>query len=160
MKISSSSKGCYTLVIALRKGKRIRIGKLGKAYFPGGIYLYTGSAMNGLRTRLSHHVKKRNKRSRWHIDYLLKSPETHIRQLFVYPGRTRQECRISQRILQFPGASVILKDFGASDCVSGCPSHLAHVRKKISPEEMREKVTKNAMVFNLVTMRPIRGEKN
>ena len=120
----SAHSGCYSLVISLRKKKWIRVGSLGRARFPSGIYLYTGSAMNSLWGRLSRHLRKRNKKNHWHIDYLLKCPEADIKRVMIYPTATRQECSLNQRIAKFPAAKVILKRFGASDCISGCSSHL------------------------------------
>ena len=135
-------RGCYTLVISLREKKWIRVGSLGKACFPQGIYLYTGSAMNGLRGRLSHHLRKRNKKSHWHIDYLLKCLEAHVKGVLTYPAPTRQECRHNQRIATLPGASVILKGFGASDCSSGCAIHLAYFGGKISSARITQEVAR------------------
>jgi len=123
-------KGCYSLLIRLRKKSSIQVGRLGEAEFPPGIYLYTGSAMNGFRGRLSRHLRKRNKKSHWHIDYLLRCPEAQIKKILVYPGTDRVECRQNQRIASLPGAQVILRGFGASDCVSGCASHLIYFGKK------------------------------
>lgn len=85
--------------------------------------------MNGLIGRLSHHLSKRTKKIYWHIDYLLKCPEAHVKKVVVYPGASRKECRLNQRMATLPGAKVILKGFGASDCCSGCPSHLFYFFK-------------------------------
>ncbi len=134
MKNSSISRGYYTLVISLRKKKWIRVGGLGEGCFPQGTYLYTGSAMNGLRGRLSRHLRKRNKKSHWHIDYLLKCPEAYIKEVLIY-APTRQECSINQRIITLRGAKVILKGFGASDCTSRCTSHLVYFAR-ISIKEL------------------------
>jgi len=123
-------KGCYSLLIRVRKKISIQVGRLGEAEFPPGIYLYTGSAMNGLKSRLSRHLRKGNKKSHWHIDYLLRRQEAQIKEILVYPGTDRAECRHNQRIASLPGVRVILKGFGASDCVSGCASHLIYFGKK------------------------------
>ncbi|HSE85187.1 MAG TPA: DUF123 domain-containing protein [Candidatus Binatia bacterium] len=64
---SVSQPGCYSLVIELKQRKRIQVGKLGKAKFQPGIYVYTGSAMGGLRARLLRHLSD-TKTMRWHID--------------------------------------------------------------------------------------------
>ncbi|MBI4490009.1 MAG: DUF123 domain-containing protein [Deltaproteobacteria bacterium] len=103
---------------------------MGKVRFPAGIYAYTGSAKNGLRGRLSYHLKKRNKKGHWHIDYLLKCPEAQIQKILIYLGSTQQECRLSQGIAALPHAKVILQGFGASDCLSGCASHLVYFARQ------------------------------
>lgn len=130
-------RGCYTLVISLRKKKWIHIGSLGKGCFPHGIYLYTGSAMNGLRGRLSRHLDNRPKRRHWHIDYLLMCPEARVKKVLIYPP-TRQECDLNQRVGKLPGAAVILKGFGASDCAFGCPAHLYYFSKNRPPRVGRQ----------------------
>ena len=124
--------GCYTLIISLRRQKRICIGSLGRGCFPQGTYLYTGSARNSLRGRLSRHLIKRRKRIHWHIDYLLQCPETRVKKVLIY-APARQECDLNQRIGRLPGAEVIMKGFGASDCSFGCPSHLYYFPKKSPP---------------------------
>ena len=124
--------GCYSLIIELKRRKTIRVGSLGEAVFPAGIYVYTGSAMRGLRARLKRHCS-RTKKIHWHIDYLLKLPEARIKKIIIYPSAPRQECRQNKRIAATPGAAVILKNFGASDCKSGCGSHLFFFTKDFLP---------------------------
>jgi len=62
----------------------------------------------------------------WHIDYLLTLPEARVQKIILYPAAPGQECRQNKRIAAQPGAAVILKNFGASDCKSGCGSHLLY----------------------------------
>jgi len=119
----TSKPGCYSLIINLKQQKNIRVGKLGAALFPKGTYVYTGSAMNGLGARLRRH-RSRKKKLHWHIDYLLALPEARIERILCYPPAPGQECRQNQRIAALAGASVMLRHFGASDCKSGCASHL------------------------------------
>ena len=117
--------GCYSLVIELRRAKNLRVGRLGVALFPQGIYVYTGSARNGLAARLRRHCK-RNKKLHWHIDYLLAAREARIEKIILYPPAPGQECRRNREIASQAGAAVVLKRFGASDCTSSCASHLIH----------------------------------
>ena len=119
----SSRPGCYSLIISLKRKKTMRVGKLGVALFPKGTYVYTGSAMGGLAARLKRHLT-RKKKIRWHIDHLLKLPEARVDKVIVYPPSANQECRQNQRIAALLGATVVFKRFGASDCKSGCASHL------------------------------------
>ena len=119
----ASRPGCYSLIISLKRKKTLRVGKLGVALFPKGTYVYTGSAMGGLAARLKRHLT-RKKKIRWHIDHLLKLPEARVDKEIVYPPARNQECQQNQRIAALAGASVVLKRFGASDCKSGCASHL------------------------------------
>ena len=120
--------GCYSLIIDLKRKKSIRVGKLGEAVFPVGTYVYTGSAMKGLRARLRRRCAK-TKKIHWHIDYLLALPNTRIKKIILYPAAPGQECRQNKRIAAKPGATVVLKNFGASDCKSGCVTHLLYFAK-------------------------------
>ncbi|MFQ5881358.1 MAG: DUF123 domain-containing protein [Candidatus Methylomirabilales bacterium] len=101
------------------------MGCLGEACFPTGYYAYTGSAMGGILARIARHRQK-DKRIRWHIDYLLQSPEAAVVLVLAFPGTRRKECRLNRRIAALPGARVILPGFGCSDCRRGCRSHLIH----------------------------------
>jgi sugar fermentation stimulation protein A len=125
--------GYYSLIIDLKRKKTIRVGRLGEAIFPAGNYVYTGSAMKGLGTRLRRHCSLK-KKMHWHIDYLLALPEARIRKIILYPPAPGQECRQNQRIAVRPGATVIIKAFGASDCQSGCGSHLFFFAKDFLPK--------------------------
>jgi Uri superfamily endonuclease len=115
--------GCYSLIITLNRRKKIRVGKLGMAHFPAGTYIYTGSAMKGLAARLRRHCR-RKKKLHWHIDHMLALPEARVKKIIVYPSAPGQECWQNRRIAAGPGAAIILRRFGASDCQSGCGSHL------------------------------------
>ncbi len=126
---STAGKGCYTLIISLPKARRLRIGKLGAARFPRGTYLYTGSAMGGLRARICHHLRKRNKKAHWHIDYLLRGRGTRIIKIWIYPA-TQRECWQNQKLAGLLHAKVIMRGFGASDCACGCESHLLFVARE------------------------------
>jgi Uri superfamily endonuclease len=125
--------GCYSLIIDLKRKKTLRVGKLGEAVFPAGTYVYTGSAMKGLRARLKRHCAK-TKKIHWHIDYLLALPDARIKKIILYPAAPGQECHQNQCIAARPGAAVILKSFGASDCKSGCTSHLLYFAKDFLPK--------------------------
>jgi Uri superfamily endonuclease len=121
--MTSADSGCYSLIITLNRRKKIRVGKLGVALFPAGTYIYTGSARKGLAARLRRHCRGK-KKLHWHIDHLLALPEARVQKIILYPPAPGQECRQNQRIAARSGAAIILRRFGASDCQSGCGSHL------------------------------------
>jgi Uri superfamily endonuclease len=127
---SISQPGCYSLVIELKQGKKIRVGKLGEIEFQPGIYVYTGSAMGGLRSRLLRHVSG-TKKMRWHVDYFLNNEQASIKKIFLYPAG--QECRQNQKIAAIHGAQFVRFKFGASDCKAGCPDHLIFFPEGSSP---------------------------
>ena len=116
--------GIYCLFIKLSKDQKIRIGKLGRIFFPKGVYVYTGSAMNGLITRIDRH-KRKQKKLFWHIDYLLK----HAKIFHVISIKTnkRLECALNNMVSKLPNAKPI-KGFGCSDCK--CESHLFYFPEK------------------------------
>jgi len=122
----SGIKGSYTLIISLERRLSLRIGSLGIPEFSPGFYLYTGSALNGLRNRLSRHLRNQNKKCHWHIDYFLKCPQARIQEIWLYPGTGHQECYLNQRVAALSGAKNVVHGFGASDCKAGCRSHLIY----------------------------------
>jgi len=95
---------------------RVSIGRLGEFDFPAGDYVYTGSARRNLEARIARHLR-RDKRLRWHIDYLLMAPGVTV-------GAVRRsavaECALNHATV----GAVLLPGFGASDCRQGCGSHL------------------------------------
>ena len=111
-----SVKGSYILLIELPEEKTITIGSLKDIYFPGGYYAYVGSAMSGLKSRLSRHFKE-GKRPHWHIDYLLQ--KASITGIIICQTKDRVECAVAQALSrQFAS----IPGFGSSDC--HCRSHL------------------------------------
>lgn len=118
--------GIYTLLIKLNRESTIKVGKLGVYKFPKGIYAYTGSALGrgatDLRGRLQRHCSK-IKRHFWHIDYFLSTNESQIKHVIFFETDRQEECNIVKRLVSL-GGNVIVRGFGASDCRSGCNSHL------------------------------------
>ena len=47
----------YALVIKIPQPVRLQVGRLGDTVFPGGYWLYFGSALNGLEARLRRHLR-------------------------------------------------------------------------------------------------------
>ncbi|SVD05139.1 uncharacterized protein METZ01_LOCUS357993, partial [marine metagenome] len=114
--------GTYAVVMRLETPLSVNIGKLGMTSFESGHLCYIGSAMNGLKARVSRHLRS-NKRMHWHIDYLL--THAHIVDVFWSNCRERLECSVAREI-SIQGLPSI-KGFGSSDC--SCPSHLFYDRE-------------------------------
>ena len=114
--------GIYSLIIRLTKDQEIKIGKLGKMKFKRGFYIYTGSALNGLKARIERHRKKQKKKF-WHIDYLLASKHAKMCQVITIKTNKKLECRLSKIVSSLAGAEPV-KRFGCSDCK--CKSHLSY----------------------------------
>jgi len=130
------SKGTYVLCMRLDEPEEITVGRLGTFLFPAGYYLYVGSALGpgGLEARLARH-RRREKRPRWHIDYLLQ--RTHLLEMWSMASEERLECSLARAIREIPGAQIVAPGFGSSDC--HCPSHLTYFENKPGFEILRAK---------------------
>ncbi|GBC96131.1 hypothetical protein HRbin16_01932 [bacterium HR16] len=114
--------GAYQLVLSLAEEVTLQVGALGTFRFPTGKYIYTGSALGGLRRRLARHLRQ-EKRLRWHIDYLLQ--HATVEDVRLYPAGGLSECALNRRLLALPHVRVIARGFGSSDCT--CPTHLVYL---------------------------------
>ena len=114
----AGAKGSYILVLDLADDTRLAIGRLGTFEFPAGLYLYCGSALNGLEARIRRHLR-RDKKHHWHIDYL--AAVAPVVEVWWVVDEERWECRWAEAITG-QGGLVVAKGFGSSDC--RCPSHL------------------------------------
>jgi sugar fermentation stimulation protein A len=127
----------YILLIELPEQRRIPVGQLGVIDFPSGFYVYLGSAMNGLESRVKRHLR-RDKKLRWHIDYLLS--QAHIVEVILLPGEQRVECALAQALARTLSP---IPHFGSSGC--RCKSHLFfHRDRDRIKAELAEAVSRNA----------------
>lgn len=121
-----SRPGTYILWLYLPAGRVMRIGQLGMVSLPAGCYAYVGSARGagGVRARVERHLRA-DKRTRWHIDYLL--PAVVVQAVWADFDAKRGECEWAELLVQRGGARRIVPGFGASDCQ--CAGHLLYWRK-------------------------------
>lgn len=117
--LAKPDSGSYQLVIKLADKRRIKVGRLGSFVFPAGYYVYTGSAKRGLEARIARHLR-RDKKLRWHIDYLLQYAT--VVEVKRYPNGG--ECELNKTLRRL-GGEVIVEGFGSSDC--GCETHLLYI---------------------------------
>lgn len=131
-------KGTYALILRLECSEEITVGKLGVFSFPAGYYLYLGSALGpgGLEARLARH-RRRDKKLRWHIDYLLE--QAQLVEVWSVASTDKLECRWAQAARQLPGAEIPVPGFGSSDC--RCPSHLIYLAREPAREEFASAFT-------------------
>ena len=120
-------KGIYCLVLK-NPACTVRIGALGNLAFAAGWHCYIGSALGpGGLLRLERHTRlaeHRDKRPKWHIDYLLTDPRFRLAYAVYAQTQERLECRLASALARGgPG----VERFGCSDC--GCPSHLLYRSK-------------------------------
>jgi Uri superfamily endonuclease len=132
-------RGTYALIILVPFDAEISVGALGRRSFPAGYYVYVGSAMGGLAERVGRHLR-REKRIRWHIDYLL----TRARVIDVIVAEGRGECRIAKRLAERLRP---VEGFGSSDC--GCTSHLFYGR------DLPEVISATAGAFREIGLKPV-----
>lgn len=102
--------GIYSLIMKLKRGSTIKVGKLRKIKFKKGFYIYTGSALNGLKARIERHRRKRKKKF-WHIDYLLGSRYAKISQVISIKTNKEFECKLNKIVSSLPNAKPI-RGFG------------------------------------------------
>jgi len=109
--------GSYLLVMNLRKNVSISPGSLAQTSFRSGFYVYAGSAMRNLESRINRH-KRRRKKLRWHIDYL--APLASAIMAIPFRSARRLECALAREVAALSDNSY--QGFGCSDC--RCDSHL------------------------------------
>ena len=117
LKREVEDRGSYLLLMRLRRKLPLRAGRLPRTVFPAGYYLYVGSAMRGLSSRLARH-RRQQKKPHWHIDHLT-AQASHILPLAIRSSE-RQECEIAEALSLIMEAGQ--RQFGSSDC--GCATHL------------------------------------
>ena len=131
--MSQPDKGTYALLLLLERKEEIAVGKLGTFTFPAGYYLYVGSALGpgGLEARLARH-RRRNKKLRWHIDYLLEHAQ--LVEVWSVTSPARLECLWARAAQELPGSEILVPGFGSSEC--RCSSHLIYLARKPTCEEL------------------------
>lgn len=115
-------KGCYILLLLLKRDCDVEIGALGRIHFSKGYYAYVGSAMNGIEGRVRRHLRK-EKNVHWHIDYFLR--EAKIVDVFIKSSKKKLECKIAEGLSK---DFEVVVGFGSSDC--NCRGHLFYGTKK------------------------------
>jgi sugar fermentation stimulation protein A len=117
LKREVADRGSYLLLIRLQKKSALSVGRLPKSVFQAGYYLYVGSAMSGLSSRLARHRQKNNK-IHWHIDYLT-AGASHVLPIPIRSSE-RLECEIAGALSSIMQSGP--RGFGSSDCE--CTTHL------------------------------------
>jgi len=115
--------GSYVLILENNMAQHIRIGQLGELWFPEGYYVYVGSGMNVLDSRIKRHHRKR-KKPFWHIDYL--TPD-FFKPVQTHPLRSRQRFESSLATAMAALADDRINGFGATDTPED--SHLFYFRQ-------------------------------
>ena len=137
-----SEKGIYCLIFENQECM-LTVGKKGNFSFRQGFHIYVGSALGpGGMKRVLRHIsfsRNRDKKPRWHVDYLHLSPAFNLVSAVCAPTFERLECRLACRL---GGASV--SGFGCTDC--RCKSHLFY-----RPEFPLQEIVEAVKSFGLAT---------
>jgi Uri superfamily endonuclease len=125
-------KGVYCLVFR-NPACMVTVGALGETVFSDGWHIYVGSALgSGGLARLERHIalaEKKDKRPKWHVDWLLAGQDFVLKYAIFAPTTLRLECLIATA---FGDGGV--PGFGCSDC--GCSAHLLY-RKTDPAQEIK-----------------------
>ena len=78
--------------------------------------------MRNIEARIRRHLSPL-KKMHWHIDYLLAAPGVMVREVLRYSS---PECAINRQLV----GEIVVPGFGASDCRTGCISHLKRVTNR------------------------------
>jgi len=131
------------LIIYVSEDFEATVGCLGKILFKKGNYIYIGSAKGCLDVRLRRHLKK-DKKTYWHIDYLLENKKAKILQIWIIPKSI--ECKTADVFNEEHTCEIVKKGFGSSDCK--CVTHLFYIKDKEKIEKvLREKGFSKRMEF-------------
>lgn len=118
-------KGIYCLIFK-NPACTVTVGALGPVAFAAGWHIYVGSALgSGGLARLKRHIvlsQNKDKRPKWHVDYLSVSRSFCLRSTVHALTEEQLECRLAAAL----GGEKIPR-FGASDC--DCSSHLFYRRR-------------------------------
>ena len=131
--------GVYVLLIRLDRDASIEVGRLGSAQLKAGSYAYVGSAMGGLDGRIARHLRT-EKRTHWHIDYLLE--HATVTRVLEIETAERLECGLSRALAALDRSSTPVPGFGSSDC--GCHAHLYYLGRGANAEAVAAHVVTGA----------------
>jgi Uri superfamily endonuclease len=123
--LKRSDKGSYVIEFRLREELAIGVGKLGRFQLEPGWYYYVGSAMGGLRARITRHINGTGK-VRWHVDYLAQALEPS-RVWFIVSERRLEE-KLAGYLSTRLGCGI--PRFGCGDSRSS-KTHLFYSKKRI-----------------------------
>jgi Uri superfamily endonuclease len=136
-------KGVYCLVFHNAECT-VGVGALREIAFRKGWHVYVGSALgSGGLKRVERHfalAQEKNKRPKWHVDFLLTNEAFPLRYAVTARTSLRLECLVASAL----GGESISR-FGCSDCA--CDSHLFY-RETDPRDEIRE-------VFRSLKLMPV-----
>jgi Uri superfamily endonuclease len=126
-----SDKGTYIIILSVKRGGHIRIGRLGIFEIAEGYYAYVGSAhgSGGMKARIRYHIQRVDK-PRWHIDYF-KQLAVPIEVWFTTAG-LRLEKNWAEIMNNWSWFNKTIAGFGSSDYHRGHVTHLFYTKREPS----------------------------
>ncbi len=142
-KILLEDKGAYLISLFNDEDRSLSLPS-GKIFLlPKGFYIYVGSGLRKLSSRIKRHLRKGGK-AFWHIDHIKKY--MNIIGSFSIRSPLRMECRIARELQDI--ADDVIPGFGCSDC--DCQSHLLYFKKD---PKLNEGLFKLLLKFQFGTIR-------
>lgn len=117
--------GAYLLCLEVSCKLLIDVGSLGKITLAPGRYAYVGGARRSVAARVARHCRlacRKSGRRHWHIDHLLAHAAVRLAAVIIHCQA--EECALSRKLARLRRVSIAVPHFGASDCRSGCSTHL------------------------------------
>ncbi len=134
---------CYLICLENPTDCSLRVGSLGKIFWPAGWTYYAGRASRGWPTRIKRFTKAGDITNFWHVDYLVSRAETRLAGLLLVDWPGTGECRLSAVLSRVSSVEPLAPGFGASDCSAGCPAHAWTGR--INPAALRVRLLEKAV---------------
>ncbi len=114
----------------------VKVGALGNVKLEKGTIAYVGSAWGpgGLGARICRHLSK-EKKLKWHIDYILSSDKVEITHVIYLPNAPKHlEEKLATELAK--KGNIPAKKLGATD--TKAPTHLIHLQQP--PEQALHKI--------------------
>ena len=147
----SKDSGVYAIIIYIKDNINLTLAK-NTHYFTPGYYIYLGSAKQygGIKSRINRHLKK-NKKLKWHIDYLTSNHLVKIKAVIYAKTKIFKECTFV-KILKKNYFEIASKNFGSSDCKEKCGAHLL---KPIKPINFKQIILIIKKAFKSKNLKPL-----
>ncbi len=134
-------RGVYSLIVYIEDTIIADIGVQENVCFQKGYWIYVGSAQGtgstNLKNRLHRHFRA-DKKTHWHIDYLLKENVELIDAIWSESDKN-YECLILSQLIASGDFIPEPKGFGAGDCKNKCTAHLVSYSTKANPAAVLER---------------------
>jgi len=132
-------RGSYLLFLRNERRCSVRVGRLGNIVFNSGVYVYVGSGLNNVVSRVGRHFKS-VKRVFWHIDYIASRVMRIIGAILLISDK-RLEGMLSSILKDYYS---YVPGFGASDTKD--VSHLFYIHTE-SKYDLLVSVISNVLTY-------------